>query len=240
MSTLIKIIVSTILSLMLLSCNFDIQSGPSGNGNITTENRPVTASFSIIEASEGLDVYLTQNDQTAISVETDENLQDLISTEITDGVLKIHRKENFGKASSKKIKVSFKNISKIIASSGSDVYGTNTISAETLELKTSSGSDMELDVNTNQLSCTSSSGSDLRVSGKTINLQAKSSSGSEIKAADLFAEATEAKASSGSDITVNTSKSLVAKASSGGDVKYYGNPERVEKSDNSSGTIKQK
>ncbi|MDO6760354.1 head GIN domain-containing protein [Tamlana sp. 2_MG-2023] len=240
MSTLIKIIVSTILSFMLLSCNLAINSGIEGNGHVTTENRPINAPFSTIKASQGLDVYLTQSEDEGITVETDENLQPIILTEITDGVLKIHLKENIGRCSSKKVTVRFKTISEVISSSGSDIYSTNTISVETLHLKSSSGSDIELDVNIKQLSCKASSGSDLKLSGKTINLIAEASSGGAIKAADLFAEATEAKASSGSDITVNTSKSLIAKASSGGDVKYYGNPEKVEKSNNPSGSIKQK
>lgn len=240
MSTLIKIIVSTLLSFMLLSCNFDITNGERGNGHVTTENRPINETFTTIKASEGLDVYLTQSDEESITVEADENLQALIITEIDNGVLKIHTKQNIGKSTSKKVKVHFKDVSDIISSSGSDVYGTNTIHAETLNLKSSSGSDMELDVNTNTLNCKSSSGSDLKLSGKTIKLSADASSGSDIKASDLFAEATEAKASSGSDVTVNTSKSLIAKASSGGDVNYFGNPEKVEKSNNPSGSIKQK
>ncbi|WP_067149516.1 head GIN domain-containing protein [Pseudotamlana agarivorans] len=240
MSTLIKIIVSTVLSFMLLSCNLDISPGERGNGHVTTETRPSNAAFSTIKAAEGLDVYLTQSDEASITVETDENLQELILTEIKDGVLNIHTKKNIGNSTSKKVRVHFKNISEIISSSGSDVYSTNTIRAESLKLKSSSGSDMELEVNTQALHCKSSSGSDLKLSGKTVNLLAEASSGSAIKAADLFAEAAEAKASSGSDITVNTSKSLIAKASSGGDVNYFGNPEKVEKSNNPSGSIKQK
>lgn len=240
MTTLIKFIVATVLSLTLFSCNFSINNGVSGNGDVITENRSITQSFSTIKASEGLDVYLTQNETESISVEADENLQELILTEIEDGVLKIHTKENIGRATSKKIHISFKDISSIISTSGSDVYATNTIIAERLNLKSSSGSDMKLDVNTSILNCDASSGSGLRVSGKTVKLYAEASSGSDIKAADLLAETSEVKASSGADITVNTSKDLTARASSGGDVKYYGNPTNVDKSDSSSGSIKQK
>lgn len=240
MTTLIKFIVATVLSLTLFSCNFSINNGVSGNGDVITENRSITQSFSTIKASEGLDVYLTQNETESISVEADENLQELILTEIEDGVLKIHTKENIGRATSKKIHISFKDISSIISTSGSDVYATNTITAERLNLKSSSGSDMKLDVNTSILNCDASSGSGLRVSGKTVKLYAEASSGSDIKAADLLAESSEVKASSGANITVNTSKDLTARASSGGDVKYYGNPTNVDKSDSSSGSIKQK
>ncbi len=242
MTTLIKFIVATVLSLTLFSCNFDmnLNSGVRGNGEVVIEDRTINESFSAIKATEGLDVYLTQSDNESISVEADGNLQELILTEVEDGVLKIHTKENIGRATSKKVHISFKDISSITSTSGSDVHSTNTINAERLDLKSTSGSDMKLDVNTSVLNCKSTSGSDLRISGKTIKLVAEATSGSDIKAADLMAESSEVKATSGADITVNTSKELTARATSGGDVEYYGNPEKVDKSDSSSGSVKQK
>ena len=241
MTTLIKFIVATVLSLTLFSCNFDMNfnSGVRGNGEVVIEHRTINEYFSAIKATEGLDVYLTQSDNESVSVEADGNLQELILTEVEDGVLKIHTKENIGSAISKKVHVSFKDISSIVSTSGSDVYSTNTIISERLDLKSTSGSDMKLDVNTSVLNCKSTSGSDLRLSGKTIKLIAEATSGSDIKAADLMAESSQVKATSGADITVNTSKELTAKATSGGDVKYYGNPEKVDKSDSSSGSVRQ-
>jgi hypothetical protein len=240
MTTLVKIIVATLISLSLFSCNFDmnINNGVRGDGNVTVEQRTINDSFTAIKATEGLDVYLTQSNEESISVEADNNLQDIIITEVIDGVLKIHTKKNIGKSKSKKVMVSFKDVSSIIATSGSDVYSTNTITTENLELETTSGSDMKLSVNTTTLNCKSTSGSDLKLSGKTIKLIAEATSGSDIKAADLIAESSQVKATSGADITVNTSKELTAKATSGGDIKYLGNPEVVNKSDSSAGSIK--
>lgn len=242
MTTLIKIIVASLLSLTFFSCNFDINmnSGVKGNGNIVTEDRTSNEPFTTIKATEGLDIYLTQGDHVSITVEADENLQELILTEIENGVLKIHTSKNIGYASSKKIIVTFKDISSIISTSGSDVYSTNTITVENLDLKSTSGSDMKLTVKTTTLNCKSTSGSDIHLSGTTTNLIAEATSGSDIKAADLIAESSQVKATSGADITVNTSKKLTASANSGGDVKYYGNPESVKKNDSPSGSIKQK
>ncbi|MFD1615224.1 head GIN domain-containing protein [Gelatiniphilus marinus] len=243
MTTLTKIIVATvlaILSLTLFSCNFDINmnSGVKGNGNVQIVDRTVTESFLAIKATEGLDVYLTQGNSESISVEADENLHELILTEVIDGVLKIHTSQNIGKATAKKVMVSFKDVSAITSTSGSDVYSTNTISANHLKLKSTSGSDMELDVNTSILECKSTSGSDLKLSGKTNKLIAEATSGSDIKASNLIAESSEVKATSGADISVNTVKELTAKATSGGDIKYYGNPEKVNKKDGVSGSIR--
>lgn len=239
MTTLIKIIVATVLSFMLFSCNFDLNLNPGvrGNGNVIKHERAINNAFSSIKATEGLDVYLTQGNTEGIIIEADDNLHELILTDVEDGVLKIHTKKNIGRASAKKVHVTFKTISNITANSGSDVFSKNTITAETLHLKSTSGSDMKLDVDVAVLHCSSSSGSDMRLSGKTKKLVAEASSGSDIKAADLIAESSEVKASSGADITVNTSKELTAKASSGGDIKYYGNPEKVTKSDSSSGSV---
>ncbi|XCF06999.1 head GIN domain-containing protein [Tamlana crocina] len=242
MTTLIKIIVTFILSLVLFSCNFDMSFNPGvkGNGQVITTDRPITEGFSTIKATEGLNVILTQSKTESISVEADENLQELILTDVENGVLKIHTKSQIGKATAKNIRVSFSIVSEIISTSGSEVSSTNTITAEQLNLKSTSGSDMSLDVDTAVLTCKSTSGSDMRLSGKTTKLVAEATSGSDIQAADLMAESSEVKATSGADITVNTSKELTAKATSGGDIKYYGNPEKVEKNDSASGNIKRK
>lgn len=242
MTTLVKIIIAAILSLSLTSCNFDINfsTGVKGNGNVITKERAVSESFSAIKATEGLNVYITQGGEEHISVEADENLHDLILTDIENGVLRIHAKQNIGNASAKKIHVNFKEISKIISTSGSSLHATNTISTNELELKTTSGSSMKLEVNTSSLNCNSTSGSSLRVSGETEKLIAEATSGSDIKAGNLEAESSHVKASSGADVTVNTSKELTAKATSGADIKYYGNPEKVSKSNNVSGSIRKR
>jgi len=240
MTTLTKIIVSTILAMLMLSCNLGINFGPgiSGNGNVVTDERVPNESFNQIEVSRGLDVYLTQGSTERIEVEADENLQEIIITEVRNNVLEIYADENIRHSKSKKVYVTFKSVSSISSSSGSDVFSTNTISADNLELSTSSGSDMELNIETESVYCDSSSGSDLKLSGTTNKLNAEASSGSDIKAGNLSAVSSQVKASSGANITVNTSEELIAKASSGGDIKYYGNPEKVSKSDGVSGSIR--
>ena len=240
MTTLTKIIVTAVMALLFFSCNFDINFGPGvkGNGNVMTESRTLDTSFHSIHASEGLDVYLTQGNSESIEVQADENLHDIIITEVKDGVLHIHTDENIAHSSAKKVMVEFDDIEKITSTSGSDVYSTNTIKADRLELKSTSGSDMELEIDAETIVCKATSGSDLRLSGTTNRFSAESTSGSDIKAAKLKAKITDAKATSGSDITLYSSEELTAKATSGGDITYYGNPNKVNKSDNVSGSIR--
>ncbi|MGV8815811.1 MAG: head GIN domain-containing protein [Gelidibacter sp.] len=237
MSTLIKIIVTSILSLTLVSCSFNL--GVKGNGNVVTKERTIDGSFDQIQVSRGLDVYLTQSETESLTVQADENLHDIIITKIEGNVLKIYADKNIRYATTQKVMVNFKSISKISTSSGSDIYSTGIISADNLELESASGSHMDLDLNVNSLECKASSGSDLKIKGTANQLFAKASSGSAIDATHLTTLTTNATSSSGADIVVNVSKELTAKAESGGAIKYLGNPEKVNTSGSVSGSVKQ-
>ncbi|SDS87613.1 head GIN domain-containing protein [Winogradskyella sediminis] len=241
MTTLSRIIIISIISFLLLSCNFSMNLGPGvdGNGNVVTEERTISPDFNEIKVSQGLDLYISQSDAVGLSVEADENLQDLIMTDVENSILRIYTTENIRRAQSKKIILSIETISAIKATSGSDVYSSNTISLSNLDLHATSGADITIDVITETLECKSTSGSDINVTGTTTNFMAEATSGSDIDASNLKAEISNVKATSGADISVHTSKELTANATSGGDVKYSGNPKKVNKSDNSAGSVKQ-
>lgn len=237
MSSLIKLIIASILGLLITSCN--VNFGVRGEGNVQTIERNLNGSYEQIEVSHGLDVYLTQGDTESISVQADENLHDIIKTEIEGDVLKIYAEENISYSEAQKVMVSFKTLSRISASSGSDVYSKNTFNIESIRLTTDSGSDMTINIKAKNIDCGSSSGSDLRLSGSATNLIANASSGSDIKAGDLTVETSRVTASSGADVIVNTTRELHASASSGGDIRYLGNPETVDKTDGVSRTVSQ-
>ena len=74
MTTIVKFTITLIFSMLFVSCVFN--TGVKGNGNVTTTERTVTEDFTKIEVARGLDVYITQTDDTSISVEADENLQE--------------------------------------------------------------------------------------------------------------------------------------------------------------------
>lgn len=238
MSTLAKLIVSALVSIMMLSCvNINMGPGVDGNGNVVSTDRSISDDFDTIEVSRGIDLYLTQSDDVSVTVESDENLQDIIMTEVEDNVLRVYADNNIRRSTKQAVYLNFNNIKSIKATSGSDVYGQNDIKAETLNLKTTSGADMSLTVDTNKLYCKATSGSDLQISGTTDYLSAEATSGSDIKANNLISKRCEARATSGADVAVNPADELIANATSGGDIRYYGNPKKLEKSDNVSGSV---
>ncbi|SNZ00477.1 head GIN domain-containing protein [Flagellimonas pacifica] len=223
MTTLARIAIAVLFALFASSCNFDISfgDGKKGNGEVVEESRNVTEEFTVVSASEGLDVFVIQDQDFKISVEADENIIDLIGTDIRDGKLKIHAIENIGRAT-KKVYVSLPEITALKSSSGADLIVQNAINSERIELDASSGSDLRIELMASEVSADASSGAGIKISGKADILYADASSGADIRARELMTKRCNADASSGADISVNVSESLVADASSGADIRYSG------------------
>lgn len=238
MTTLSKITIALILSLLLSSCAFDLGNGKKGNGSITEENREIVSEFDQISASEGLDVFVTQADEFSIRVEADENVIDLIATDIKGGTLKIHAKENIGQAT-KNIFVSLPTITGLSSSSSADLNTKNQIKTNIINISASSGGDLIASILANSIAATSSSGADIKLTGTTNDLAVDASSGSNIDAKNLKTKNCEAEASSGADIKVDVSELLIADASSGGDISYSGT-DNVKKNKSSSGSVKKR
>jgi hypothetical protein len=233
MKTILKI--STVLLLFLsASC---MMNGVKGDGNVITQNRIISSDFTELKVSQGIEVSLTMSKETSLSLEADENLHDLIITEVEDGVLHIYSEENIYRSTARKVYLSTSTIDKINVSSGAAVVSENTIQAEDFEVNTSSGSSVRLMLNVSDLSCDTSSGSDARLKGTASHFVVNASSGSSIKAKELAVKTCDADVSSGASIKVNVSENLDANASSGGGIRYVGSPKDVDKNSSSGGSI---
>ena len=234
MNTLFKIS-AVILLFLTTSCMFD---GVKGNRNVITQDRTISSEFDAISVSHGIEVRLTMSDSNSLSIEADENLHDLIITEVEDGVLRIYSEKNIWSAKSKKVYLTASDIVKIKATSGANVRSENTISADEFDVRTSSGANVRLMLDVSDLICNTSSGSDARLKGTTGSFMANSSSGSNIRAKELISKSCNADVSSGANISVNVTGTLEANASSGGGIRYSGNPESIQKNSSSGGSIR--
>lgn len=218
MNTLIKVIVTLVISLFLCSCEFNI-IGIDGNGNVVNDERVIDQSFNSIEVSRGIDVELSMDQNPKVLVIADENLIDIITTEVKNNTLYITAKQNIGDSESKKVMVSIESLSNLTASSGSNLWSQGTLLASDLGVNASSGSEVSISVEVQSLQLSCSSGADLEVEGKTVDLIVKSSSGGSLNSGNLQAKNIQAKASSGGNIVVVNSDNITIDESSGGHVR---------------------
>ncbi|HZJ19131.1 MAG TPA: head GIN domain-containing protein [Pricia sp.] len=242
MTTLVRIAVAALAALFLSSCGFDINigdftTGKKGNGKVVTETRDITEDFTEVSASEGLMVYVTQADDFNIEVEADENVIELIATDIKNGKLRIHARENIGNAT-KKIRVSLPEVTALKSSSGSHLQGENMVQSDRLEVDGSSGALFQLDLTVKDLEIDASSGANLSISGNADHAEVDVSSGGNINAKDLQTKSCNADASSGGNLKIQVSEALTADASSGGNIGYSGNP-KVQNKKSVSGSVHQ-
>ena len=241
MKTLVRITILISIYLALLftttSCDFEQIIGVKGNGNVVSEKRSINSDFEIINVQQGINLYLTQGKPTDINVEADENIMDLLITEVKNNELHIYFEKNVNRAKARNIYLTTEDISKIATSSGASVKSENTLQATSLDLESSSGSTIKIRTNANEIKSASSSGSSIIIFGKSNTFSANASSGSSINANELTTFDAITKVSSGANIAVNVTGKLTAKASSGGAIDYEGNPADIEKETSSGGSV---
>ncbi|ALM50004.1 hypothetical protein AMR72_14505 [Flavobacterium psychrophilum] len=235
-SHITKAIILIVVSVLCFSCGSDFRS-VSGDGNVTTQTRPVNSGFDAVSASGGLEVIIEQGSQSIVTVEADGNLQEHIITEVNGNELKIYTDMNIRNASKKKVTIVLPNIIRISAASGSEVINKGTLKSESLTLDSSSGSNLKANIQVRNVKLETSSGSSLEVVGISKTIEAHASSGSSLDAEKLKTGDADAHASSGGSVTINPSTSLKADASSGGSVIYIKAPAKISKKASSGGSV---
>lgn len=237
MKTTKKLLSILFVAVLLTSCNVNLFNRVTGNGNVITADRSSSENFTKVRVSTGLDLYLSQGTKNKIVVEADENLHDIIMTEINDGELRIYSEKGIWQATSRKIFVTVTNLEAVTATSGSDVYANETIKADFIEVSATSGADIRIVVDANTVETNSTSGSDIKIEGVANNHVSSATSGASINGYGLQSKSATANVTSGADIKIYASESIKAYASSGGDIDVKGNPKQIDKKSSSGGSI---
>lgn len=208
----------------------------SGDGNVVTEQRNVDG-FTGIRVSSGIDVYLTQGDHTEVIVEADQNLQELIITEVSGSVLNVRSEKNIRMAEAKEVHVTCPVVQLIEISSAGDLNGENMIRTDNLDIDMSSAGDLHLEVEANDISVDISSAGNVYLKGKAERLRADLSSAGDLDAYDLVAASADITVSSAGNAKVYVTDEASFRSSSAGDINYRGEPRILEMHSSSAGSI---
>ena len=239
-STTKKLLALLFVSVLMSSCNVNMFNRVNGNRNVVTADRSTSQKFTKIKVSTGLDLYLSQGTKNKVTLEADENLHDIIITEVNDGVLKIYSEKNIWQAKARKVYVTVKNLEGLTATSGSNVYTEDVLKVETIKVSATSGADIRIALDADTVETSATSGSDIRISGTANNHTSRANSGASIEAYKLISKNATVNVSSGADINIYASESINAKASSGGDIDFKGNPREINKKSSSGGSVSAK
>ena len=197
------------------------------------------ASFQGVRVSEAIDVYLKKGDKESVKVEVTGTDLSNVLTEVNGTTLKIHmRNRNFRGRNSVKVYVTFTRLEKLSASSAANLFSTDPIKSDRLEISVSSAGSVEAKLESESVSVSSSSAGKTVLEGKTKSLEIEASSAGDIDAYNLESENVNVSVSSAGSAKISVSKELEAHASSGGSIRYRGNPLKTNTDSSSGGSVK--
>ena len=232
----------TMLALLIIgssSCYFGPNETIYGSGNVVTEKRDI-GEFTGLKVSSGIDVVIRQGNEISLELEADDNLHDVIITEVVDNTLKIKALKNIRKARSKKVYLVYEELNSIRISSAGDVTGENTLQTDKLDIDLSSAGDLKLDVEAENITCDISSSGDARLSGKADFLEASLSSAGDLHAYELITRKAEVSCSSAGDARIYATGEFNLRSSSAGNIYYKGDGRVASSHTSSAGSIVKK
>lgn len=184
-------------------------------GADTTETYDFTG-FTAVETAAGIDVEVQQADTYSVVADFERGGPEDIKIEQKGDTLHLSRKSsgmwNRGNKARVTVRVTAPNVSRLAASSGSNLRATGLSAGE--------------------VSVSASSGASVDVNGSCETLAARASSGANASLKDLLCASVTTSASSGASLSAYASASATSKTSSGASVSIYGDPE--ERSANTS------
>jgi hypothetical protein len=204
----------------LPSCIIDgWDQGISGNGRVVEETRDISG-FTGVHVSSGIDVYLSQGDEFEVVVEADENLQDVILTEVNGNMLVVKTDHvSIRSAKSKIVHVTLPELEELKISSAGDCVGQNPFSCGDLRLSISSAGDLSLEVDADRIDLDISSSGDARLAGSADEFNVRLSSAGDLNAFDLVAAKVDVDVSSAGNIYYRGDARVIhSRSSSAGDI----------------------
>ena len=195
-----------------------------GSGIKLTESRKV-ADFSQIEVCDGVNLEVKKG-VTSLTIEGDDNIVPLYSTEVVGGTLRIHRtsRESLNPRKELIVRVSTPSLSHLSASGGVHVSLVD-VAAPKFEADLSGGVELSAPrLALESLDLEASGGVNVAMSGKAHTARFNLSGGVEVKAKGLEVDEVAVDASGGCALEVTAKASITGEASGGVGLTVHGNP----------------
>ena len=200
--------------------------------NITIQERNLSP-FDAIDVGGAFTVILSQGEQQVVKVETDENLQSRIVTEVENNELRISSKgmNNPGKLN---VYVTVKQLHALNISGAASVNGENKLISDHLRIETSGAAKATMEIETTRLDTEVSGASDLKLSGSAAEHTSNLSGAGQLKALDLITSKSTMDISGAAEGRITAKEEIIADVSGAGKLTYYDEPavKHINKSGN--------
>jgi hypothetical protein len=193
--------------------------------------------FDQIYATGIIEITLQKGEEEKIVLKTDDFNRDDVKVRVSEEELRISVGKSLIKDARIEILVTYKELRRIKANAGAYITSKNPIKIDKLELRATSGAEIELKLEVNKLHARLAEGAQMHLSGSTKSLNISSASGAMFYGFDLESDDTFANANTGGRSEVVANKSIDASANTGGRVRFKGDPEKKQLKDYLGGDV---
>jgi hypothetical protein len=230
-------LVALLLTISVASSGCDyVINGVEGDGNVVKEEREVKA-FDRVQVSGAFEVFLTQGNEEKLVIEADENLLELIETEVVNGKLKIYTSKSIRNAREMKAHITLKELHGLDLSGAVELMTENRIKTDELKIDGSGAIEMEMSIEADEIRGDFSGASEVEFSGYAKAFSFDASGAAELDAKELEVEILRLNVSGAAEAKVYATKELHVDASGASSVRYKGEPE-VYKSSSGASSVK--
>jgi hypothetical protein len=227
------------LPLLLASCQGIFGKRVHGDGNIKTEDRPVS-DFKNVDVSGAAKVLVSQGDHPSVKIEGDENLLQYMEVTQVGNKIEVREKPGFNivPTTDLKVYVTAPVFNDIDASGACDIIGQTKISnPEDLAMHVSGAGDIRMEVEAPSLKAEVSGSGSIYLKGQTKDVFLDLTGAGHAHCFDLLSETTKVVISGAGSAEVYASVKLDAEVSGAGNVKYKGNATDVKQDVSGAGSV---
>ncbi len=191
-----------------------------GSGKITSENKN-TGVFSNIRSSGSIDIVITQSDNHAATVETDDNLQQYVVIENEKGTLNIYFKKGIEVSPTKAIvHLSCSQLGNIASSGSGDITTKGNFKTNELTISHSGSGDFDLDITALKVGIKKSGSGDVELKGNVEEFSIASSGSGDTDASQLNCLNAIVRSSGSGDYVFKKGIKVSTSISGSGEVEY--------------------
>ena len=209
-----------------------------GSGDLVTQERALPP-FDRIKSSGACDIEVVIGSPQVVKLTFDDNLIDLIETDVDDGTLEIWSDKPYSSRHNCRVEITVDSLSAVSSSGSGDIH-VEGLKAHDFEFHLSGSGDFYFQGKSEEINVDISGSGDGFLEGETGFLDIHVSGSGDIDARQLVADEAEVSVSGSGDVKVFASGSFDGSVSGSGDIVYYGDPEHVSRHVSGSGDIRKR
>lgn len=237
-SNLLLAAIAILLSITQVSCYL---RSVKGNGNVVTKEISISDYKELIVEGGNIELTYTQSEEAPyLQIETDQNILDILETEVHGDELKIRPSNRRTSIDPTRfiIKTNSKSLKDLKMAGSGEGRIEGLLKSHELELGIAGSGTLTADsLDVYELECDMAGSGEMILAGKAEKTKIKSAGSCYIKAFDLTTEWLNCKMAGSNNVDITVNQEITSKIAGSGELRFKGNPKEIHSNTAGSGSV---